>query len=223
MNWLRLTRPAAARRFDELSGDSAFMPGDLPSVYPGLRRELETSIPKFDDWTATKISYDLEVGFALRRALEKQGFDLRTAADDGFWRHLSLVVVPHLVLARWDDRPEDRFWRSRSRVWLRAMWWFVHLTWQGSERSTREAIDGFTTDDVVQLVERPGRGFRVELCRALIRAAGERKEGLRKFRQLMKLNTAKLVMIEPSFHEGGVDGYVRGLYTRLEPMEQPEP
>ncbi|MDB5937386.1 MAG: hypothetical protein JWQ01_4730 [Massilia sp.] len=216
MNWLRLTRTAASRRFDELSGDGAFTPGDLPLPYQGLRRELEILIPKFHDWPGSKISYDLEVGFALRRALENEGFDLRAAADDGFWRHLSLIVVPHIVLARWDDKPEDRFWRSRSRVWLRAMWWFVHLTWQGSERSTRAAVDGLTTDDVVQLVERPGRGFRVDLCRALVRAAGEREPALRKFRQLMKLNTAKLVMIEPAFQQGGVEGYVRGLYTRLE-------
>jgi hypothetical protein len=220
MNWTRLTRATAKRRFNELAESGDFQPGNLSQVYRSLRDQLKDAIPYYNAWNGTKISYDIQVGITLYRILGEHGFHLRAAADDGVWRHLSLMVVPDIVFRRWKDAAEDRFWRMRSRLWLRAMWWFIHLAWQGNEMATEAAVQGMTTDDVVQLVERPGQGFRVDLCRALIRAASRRQTDLRKFRQLMKLNTANVVMIEPSIQLGGVDGYAKALYARLESTGQ---
>src|SRR5690606_6422598 len=101
-----------------------------------------------------------------------------------------------------------------SRIWLRAMWWTVHLTWQGAEESTRKVLEGVTTDTVVQLVERPGKGgFRVDLTRDLFKKRWIYKPSQEQFRAIMKLNTAQIVLKEPLFCEGGVSGYVDALFS----------
>lgn len=217
MNWAKFTRNAASRKFDELRDADAFQPGSLAPGYPELRAAVLDSLPLFAKSDLEAGAYDIQAGLTLYKVLEARGFGLRHAADDGVWRYLSLIVLPDYVQSRWDKSQEARFWRDRSRIWLRAIWWFVHLSWQGDEASTRASVSGMSTDDVVQIVERPGRrGFRVELYRAMVRAAGARPQGQRKIRQLMKLNTATVVMIEPSAYRGGVFEYVEALYQQID-------
>lgn len=217
MNWLKLKAGAAKTRFDELDPAECVDMGDWPSEYQELRALIASAISLFSDSASSKFAYDLEMGLCLYRILGNAGFDLRSAADDAIWRHLSLVILPDYVHARWESLNEDRFWKSRSRIWLRAVWWFVHLAWQGDELSTRTAVNGMTTDSMVQIVERPGKnGFRIDLYRAIIRESGVRMIDEDHFRRLQKLNTARLVMIEPGLHPGGVDGYVKELIIRLD-------
>lgn len=215
MKWSALNPTLAGRRYDEMAATHAFTAAELAPEYAALRERLLLAIPPFD--TQKDIgagAYDVAVGLALYRILGEAGLDVRTAANDGVWRFLSLKVVPDLVAGRWGHLPEERFWRSRSRIWLRAVWWLVHLTWQGSEDQTQAVLADVTTDTVVQLVERPGRGgFRVELTRALFRERSRRRLSQGEFRSLMKLNTARVVVTEPSFCDGGVDGYVHELHA----------
>jgi hypothetical protein len=218
MKWMETDLVAARRRFAEMQAGGEFVPGALEPGYGQLRQELLSAFPVLTTKTA-KGRYDVEAGLALYRILGKRGFSLRQASSDGFWRHLSLEVLPDVVAARWDEQPSARFWSARSRIWLRVLWWFVHLSWQGKEQDTRDILDGITTDDMVQLVERPGRhGFRIDLCRALMRGRGARRaqaSGTERFRELMVLNTVTVVMTEPELHEKGPDGYVAGLYAAL--------
>lgn len=217
MNWTKLKRNAASRKFDEMKEADAFEPGTLNADYPDIRAAVRDSLPLFASSGLEAGVYDIRAGFALYKILNERGFGVRQAADDGIWRHLSIIVLPDYVHSRWDKSQEARFWRHRSRIWLRALWWFVHLSWQGDEATTRASVDGMSTDDVVQIVERPGRrGFRVELYRAMVQAAGARPPGQRKIRQLMKLNTATVVMIEPSAFRGGVSRYVQALYQQVD-------
>lgn len=217
MNWAKFTRNAASRKFDELKGADAFEPGTSNADYDNIRAAVLESLPLFADSELEAGAYDIQMGLALYRILKERGFGIRHAADEGIWRYLSLVVLPDYVKSRWDKAQEARFWSDRSRIWLRAVWWFVHLSWQGDDASTRASVDGMSTDDVVQIVERPGRrGFRVDLYRAMVRAAGARPQGQRKIRQLMKLNTATVVMVEPSAYSGGVSEYVEALYQQID-------
>lgn len=156
----------------------------------------------------------MKVGLAIYMILKDAGMDTRTAADDGWWRFLSLCVLPDLVKSRWEGAPPVRFWMGRSRIWLRAMWWTVHLTWQGSEENTQKVLEDVTTDTVVQLVERPGKGgFRVDLTRQIFRVRRLRKPSQDQFRAIMKLNTAQIVLKEPVLCEGGLFGYVDALFA----------
>ncbi|MFJ2545391.1 DUF6339 family protein [Pseudomonas sp. NPDC087612] len=218
MNWAKLTRNVASRKFEEMKEEDAFLPGTLAADYPSLRAAICDSLPLFVSSDLEAGVYDIQVGLTLYKHLSEYGFGVRQAADDGIWRYLSIVVFPDYVRSRWEkSQQEARFWRDRSRIWLRALWWFVHLSWQGDESSTRTSTFGMSTDDVVQIVERPGRrGFRVDLYRAMVSAAGARPPGQRKIRQLMKLNTAMSVMMEPSVFGGGVSSYVQALYQQID-------
>jgi hypothetical protein len=219
MKWMEFDRVTAQRRFAEMEATGQFKPGTLTMDYAQIRQELESSLAVLAATKTTRGRYDVEAGLALYRVLASRGFGLRQASADGFWRHLSLDVLPDVVAARWEDHQPTRFWSSRSRIWLRVVWWFIHLSWQGNEKETRDILAGVTTDDMVQLVERPGRhGFRIELCRAIMRARSARRNysaGSERFRELMTLNTVKVVMTEPELHEKGFDGYVAGLYSVL--------
>lgn len=189
------------------------MPAELTPDYRRLREILLPALPPFGLTPEQSVgAYDIETGLRLYQLLRAEGFTVRAAADDGVWRHLSLCVIPDRVEQRWPHRPDERFWRSRSRIWLRTVWWITHLAWQGNEATTRAALGAFTADMVVQLIERPGRhGFRVDLARALFLERTRHAIGQDGFRAMMKLNTARLIVVAPEFTDGGVIGYV----TRL--------
>lgn len=220
MKWSQLSNSASKRKFEELCSTTVFAAAELTSEYLQLRNKLLEVIPAFSGSEDQKAIYDVEVGLSLYRILMEAGFDVRSASNDGIWRHLSLSVIPDRVESRWLHRPEARFWRSRSRIWLRALWWLVHLAWQGSESATRKALTGVTTDMIVQIIERPGRhGFRVDLARSLFNIRKVNDATQTQFRALMKLNTARVVVVEPAFFDGGIAGYAKSLYAAISSVD----
>ncbi|WP_152035000.1 hypothetical protein [Pseudomonas ovata] len=218
MTFPTLNLKLSQRHFDELLKNDTFCPDVSNPKMKEVRRQLLAIVPLYDRNAHGNASgpgtFDMKVGLALYQVLAEAGLDIRTAADDGWWRFLSLRLLPDLVKSRWDSTPPVRFWKGRSRIWLRAVWWTVHLTWQGSEESTREVLEDVTTDTVVQLVERPGKGgFRVDLTRQIFRMRRLRKPSQDQFRAIMKLNTAQIVLKEPMLCEGGMFGYVDALFA----------
>lgn len=218
MSFPTLNLKLSQRHFDEMVKSDSFLPDMFSPEMEEVRRQLLSIVSLYDSTSRGNASgpgvYDMKVGLALFQVLAEAGMDIRTAADDGWWRFLSLRVLPDLVKSRWDSAPPVRYWKGRSRIWLRAMWWTVHLTWQGSEENTRKVLESVTTDTVVQLVERPGKGgFRIDLTRLIFKMRRLRKPSQDQFRAIMKLNTAQIVLKEPLFCEGGLFGYVDGLFA----------
>jgi hypothetical protein len=219
MSFPTLNLKLSQRHFDEMIKDDVFVPEDkLNPEMDEVRRQLLAIVSPYDPSARSNASgpgaYDMKVGLALFQVLAEAGMDIRTAADDGWWRFLSLRVLPDLVKSRWDNAPPVRYWKGRSRIWLRAIWWTIHLTWQGSEEKTRSVLESVTTDTVVQLVERPGKGgFRIDLTRLIFRMRRLRKPTQEQFRAIMKLNTAQIILKEPLFCEGGLFGYVDALFA----------
>lgn len=218
MSFPTLNLKLSQRHFDEMVKSDAFLPDISNPEMVKVRRQLLAIVSRYDPTARSNASgpgaYDMKVGLALYRVLAEAGMDIRTAADDGWWRFLSLRVLPDLVKSRWDSAPPVRFWKGRSRIWLRALWWTVHLTWQGSEEETRKMLASVTTDTVVQLVERPGKGgFRIDLTRLIFKMRQLRQPTQDQFRAIMKLNTAQIVLKEPVFCEGGLFGYVDALFA----------
>lgn len=217
MSFPTLNLKLSQRHFDEMVKTNTFLLDTNPEMEE-VRRQLLAIVSLYDPNAGSNASgpgaYDMKVGLALYRVLADAGIDIRTAADDGWWRFLTLRVLPDLVISRWDSTQPVRFWKGRSRIWLRAIWWTVHLTWQGSEESTRKVLESVTTDTVVQLVERPGKGgFRIDLTRLIFRMRRVRKPSQDQFRAIMKLNTAQIVLKEPMFCAGGLSGYVDALFA----------
>lgn len=143
----------------------------------------------------------------------------REASNNAMWRYLSLCVIPDIVSKRWGMDNDDRFWRKPNRVWLKTLWWYCHLAWQGNEKMTKDVLKNNSTDEILQLIDRTGRGgYRVALYREVMKqyfeTTGPKRTGL--FRKIMKLNTARIQVIEPELGAGGVSRYVSDLFEYFE-------
>ena len=150
---------------------------------------------------------DVIFGLKLYDYLNSQEwFNLRVAANTDFWRYLSVSV-----------------WKRPMRIWLKSLWWYVHFSWCGSLEETEILLlkPMFSTDTILNLVERSGKnGTNIDLYRDIIKTYSclgadviERfkNRGLKEtdlFRAIMKLNTAKIIVTEPSLCMGGVHGYI---------------
>jgi len=103
------------------------------------------------------------------------------------------------------------------------MWWYIHLSWQGTSEATYEILKNNTTDTISQLVERTGKnGYRVEMTRILMRKhynvtkEMSAQQRMLLFRKVSKLTTARTKLIEPAFVVGGLESYVKDLYGYFE-------
>lgn len=199
---------------------------DIQGINEKVRNELEAKgIVKRADYYI-----DAHLGLELYNYMSNlPWFSMRVASNDGFWRYLSVMVVPDIVAQRWGKDNSDHFWSKPTRIWLRAVWWFIHLSWQGNYEKTKELIDcpHFNTDTILNFVERNGRkGTYVEAYRRIIQYYGmlddgtvERfgrrgaKSGDDLFRIVMKLNTAKLLVMDPGLYRDGEKGYAKALYN----------
>lgn len=160
-------------------------------------------------------AFDLHIGLILYRILkEEYGFNERLAAQDEIWRYLSLEVFPDLVYERFGIN-DHRFYKGTRRIWLKSIWWYVHLSWQGTEEDTFDILKNNSADEVLQLLDRSGNGgYRIDLTREMMRQYKVYDNGkvAQLFRRVLKLNTARLNMIEPSLVDGGIEAYVTDLY-----------
>lgn len=224
MNWLELKRDEAQSRYEQFCDSGEF---DYHADYEELRNDLcmlfgsaLTSIGITDNQISEKnnsYQVDLLFGLSLYEVLnEKYGMNVRLAATEGIWRYLSVCVVPDLVEKRYGKDHPDRFWKKSKRLWLRVLWWYIYLSWQGNVETTREVLKDNSTDEILQLVDRCGRGgYRVDLYRELMRKNSELDATVRRqkqiFRKMMVLNTARVQVLEPELTPGGNRGYVASL------------
>lgn len=197
---------------------------DLNSVYLQIEIGYEDN-PKRD------YLIDINYGIYLYEYLKsKDWFNIRIAADDGFWRYLSLVVVPNVVAKRWGDN-EKHFWQQSNRIWLKTLWWYIHLTWNENPDKTLQIISGFSfnTDMIQGLVERAGyKGNFINVYRSIVyhyskvpkeviiefkKRVSTKSDNL--FRAIMRLNTARSLVLDPCLCKGGEDGYVKSLFKDL--------
>lgn len=191
-------------------------PDSLVSIRDALIKAREDIFDQegFDGADKLDYKFDLLFGLKLYEILSPSaGFNDRAASSDDIWRLLSIKVVPDIVHARWSLNA-DRYYKQSRRIWLKAMWWYIHLSWQGTPEKTLAILQKNTTDTVVQLVERPGLGYHVEMYRELMKQYAEYEDTSRNlFRQVMKLNTAQLLIISPELIEGEIPSYVQDLFV----------
>ncbi|TDL98660.1 hypothetical protein ERX27_02470 [Macrococcus brunensis] len=165
---------------------------------------------------ANKLGYefDLKYGIAIYSLLnEAIGFTNRIAAKDDIWRYLSVNVIPDVVHARW-GKHEDRYFRNSRRIWLKTIWWYVALSWHNNAEETYQLLKNNTTDTIMNLVERPGIGYHIELYREIMLQYNDHEDNDRNlFRSVLKLNTARLAVVTPELSEGGIKGYVNNLFA----------
>lgn len=212
------------------------MRADLQQAFQKAQKEADKDVKAGKVSSSRAIYYsDLLFGMHLYLYLNKQSwFSIRVALNDDFWRYVSLKVIPDVVAIRHGYEKEDRYWKTSRRIWLRALWWYLFLSWQGSEEATLHllSMERFSTDEMANLIERTGRnGLQVEVCRTIMKLYGQvpsqtlhnfdqklhvydRYGSL--FRVISKLNTAKSIVLIPEFVEGGIEGYVKSLFAEVD-------
>ena len=189
---------------------------------------------------------DLKVGLRLYELLRPEsGFEVIKANDDDIWRYISVCVMPDLTFIRYPNQPSDveiireyipnlsyaigvkaekdsvrikkkRFYSHTRRIWLKTLWWYVHLGWQGDSQKTYEVLKNNGTNIISHFIERPGRGYREQLFRCMLyyySLLPEQKDST--FRAAAKLNLAKCVSLEPALTEGGEAKYSEKLFDEV--------
>ncbi|CAH2763177.1 Uncharacterised protein [Erysipelothrix amsterdamensis] len=196
----------------------------LDGNYENLRKKLTEyylSIPSDREYMK-----DLQFGLYLYDVLKNEnGMTLREASDEQIWIDLQVRVIPNIVAMRWGYENDVRFYKTKNRLWLRTIWWYIHLSWQGDVENTSKILRRNTTDEILQLVDRTSKkGFDVNLYREIMRVYDLRRDkyelshrdsnqkGL--FRKVMTLNTLYIQTIEPGLYEGGIEGYVNMLFDK---------
>ncbi len=222
--WKELDKDSASVLFDEYCSTETV---DCPSEYTELRADMcalfsqaLSEIGISPELISTKnYSYQVDYVYGLKIYCllnKKYGMTPRAASSAGIWRFLSVQVVPDIIDMRYGNNHPDRYWKKAKRIWLRVLWWYIHLSWQGDETKTADVLKDNSTDEILQLVDRCGRGgYRVELYRELMRQhaaldpAERRKNQI--FRKIMVLNTARVQVVEPALVCGGEEQYVSDL------------
>ena len=196
---------------------------DLSTLFEKVQNDCNNQEQRTGDYFI-----DVKFGILLYTFLtSKSWFSLRLAADDGFWRYLSLKVIPDIVAIRWGKDNDSHYWSTPNRVWLKQIWWYVFLSWRNDELSTRRIVESpnCSTDTILNFVERTGKkGTCVDAYRWIIyyysiipqnMVAEYKKRGKNcdLFRVVMKLNTARMMVAEPVLCFGGCQGYAKKLFV----------
>jgi hypothetical protein len=213
---------AAEKKFGQLTD-----PVDLSKIVLGpqwkevreaLLREWDNACKEGGYAPDGSFNYGFDVFFGIRLYQllnEKIGFTNRVACDDNVWRFLSLSVIPDLVVKRYGLKP-DHFYKMSKRIWLKSIWWYIKLAWEGNAEDTQELLARNTTDTILQLVERPGLGYYVQVDHEILKRIRdiETSDNSRNvLRAVLKLNTAWLATMSPELYKGGVKGYVDDLFN----------
>lgn len=193
----------------------------LTDKYQLLRDRLIKRVNDYKIENGNEINtykFDLFFGLCLYEETNKI-WELRKnnkiASNEQFWIYINLEVIPDLIYDRWKDvsNPRIRFYQLSRRIYTNTLWWYINLSWQGNINLTKEILKDFSTDTIVQLFERAGGGYNVDLYRMIIKKHHQLLKNTSShrvilFRSLMKMNTIYLRTIEPEFYEGGIEGYV---------------
>lgn len=216
ISWPNYTLGQAEKDFNNLTSDNVIQT-NLSHDFKLIRDELiETrdiiyDIYEFDDGIHHKYTFDLEFGLFFYQLLNTK-IENRDIYLDDVWRFLSIKVIPDIIHARWNLN-EDRYFKMSRRIYLKQLWWYIHLSWNTNAKKTYEILKNNTTDTILNLVERPGLGYNIEMYREIMKQYSNYKDsnGIL-LRRIMVLNTARSKNISPELVEGGVSGYVNKLF-----------
>lgn len=222
INWynLRYEYSAAERDFNKLQVFTHSVgPIKIRDDFKLLREQLirardevfETH--KLDGSEKLDYTFDLAFGLKIYEILNGQlGFTNRVASSDDVWRYLTICVIPDIVHSRWGLH-DERFYKSPRRIWLKTIWWYIHLSWKENINETYQLLSENTTDTIQQLVERPGIGYHIDLYREIMRQYNFYLDPTRNvFRSVLKLNTARLLTTSPELVENSIESYVKDLF-----------
>ena len=200
MNVKRISKEEARELFDRfLSNDTidTNLFNDLDAFYSAMRKDLLSLIPKRPNTGG----YGEDLFFAkniyeyFRRI---HNFDEKLAEDYDFWRYICIKVAPEIIALR-HAKDQKYYFEQPNRMYFPVMWWYMHMSYQGSIEKTLQVLNDLSTDYIMQLVDRKGRyGFYLEVSREIMRCISLVPKNIRNhkesdkilFRRVMIQNTA---------------------------------
>ena len=218
----RLSQPA----FDDLIKQwSLYKVDGFDENYLELRNKVVDVYKTYKDISDYEV--DLRIGICIYEELnEAVGFTNVVANDDDVWRYLSCIVFPDITHMRYPPSKTDlndghrlntkRFYLHTRRIWLKTLWWYIHLSWQGTSDLTYSVLKHFGTDTISDLFERPGKGYRLSLYRELMKDYSQISSiNADNFNKIQKQNLVNCRTVEPALTDGGEEGYVLRLLEQL--------
>lgn len=223
--WDSLNGEEVLNRMDAHSESLPVSPKNYRMMHFDILEFYEESRDTVQGGPKEKYNSDLDFGLKLYEYLnEKHGMDAVTASDDDVWRYMQMEVVPAIIFDRWpaDDVRgninDERFWKNSRRIWLKTLWWYVHLSLQNdSLTETRKILSENNSDTISQLVERSGVGYRIDLYREIMKRLYLSESSDRNLlRKVLKLNVVHCATIEPLLFASGLGEYVENLFAYFE-------
>ena len=234
----KLTKAQAKEYVDEIDklSSSAFedfiarwannIVGEYAPEYEELRNKI---IPVYK--TAKSVGayeVDLRIGLALYKEFNpNNGFTFVMASDDDIWRYLSCKVFPDITYERYPTPEKEvrekgghlnhkRFYSHTRRIWVKTLWWYIFLSWQGDEEKTYEVLKDFGTDTISDFIERTGQGYRINLYRRLmLEYSSVENKSSELFNHIQKQNLVNCRTTEPALVKNAEKGYVDSLFQQL--------
>ncbi|KUE73068.1 hypothetical protein AUQ37_04200 [Candidatus Methanomethylophilus sp. 1R26] len=237
MNWMKMSKIEAKSLTDSLNKmdtdtfDRQLEEWSLDKVsgisddYSKLRAYLYGAARKYtgtDDVCYQHWDYSMDLKLAVdlyRYTVQSMGMTPAIASEDDIWIYIHMKVVPGIMYARWAGSERvnaKRCWSIGARLWFKSLWWYIYLSMQNdSLDETYEILKNNGSDDIYQLLDRKGNGYRVELCRSIMRRYGNTpNHGKILLKRVLKLNVLNCATIVPELYDGGLDAYVEMLFNR---------
>ena len=220
MKYEELNREEAKKVFQKLrdNGISEDYFDSLKPEYKKIREDILSFVPSIEK----TYSFDLKFGIKLYEYFSKNNFDdfnEAVASNYDFWRYICLKVIPDIVAKR-HGFVDTYFYDKNVRIYIPTLWWFIEMSYQGDLDSTYNCLSRFSTDYILQFVERPGRdGLYIDVVRCIFKylnglsleVINEKKGKQILIRRLLIQHTAKNLNFNLVV-EGKTDLYVKGLF-----------
>ncbi|MCR8968463.1 hypothetical protein [Facklamia sp. 7083-14-GEN3] len=217
LDWPTYSYSDAANDMEKIDNNTLTKPilkGEFSILRQNLLKARDEIYEKygFDRGIDKKYIFDLEFGLKFYEALLPY-LDNRRSSIDDTWRYLSVKVIPDIVHGRF-GLDENRFYKQSRRIYLKQIWWYIHLGWSENTEKTYNILKDNTTDTIQSIVERPGLGYNIPVYREILNQHSTYKnKDAHLLRRVMKLNTARVKLTSPELFPGGVQGYVSKLFS----------
>ena len=179
--------------------------------------EIKEKINNEENSNSRLHTIDMYFGLELYEFLRNnKNFTRKYESNYGFWRYLACFVIPDIIADRWKIEKTDHFYSKPTAIYPFQVFWYINLSWQGSREATISILQGNQEDHILQLVDRPSTiGVNLNLYRRIMKELSFINPKNRKdaFRYVMLKNTSKLVNMRPELFPGGIEGYVKMLFS----------
>lgn len=193
----------------------------LNSSYLEIRKKLIELFGDDSKRTRYTYSFDFEFGLGMYVYLRtKLGMTEADASNDDIWRYIQMKVVPDIIIKRWPFKNgminAKRLYKNPSRMYLKVLWWYIHILWDNDGLSTRTHK---AQVDISQIIDRSGgsEGNSIELYKEILHVYGRVDQSKRTnlIERVLMLDASYRTVIEPELTSGGLHKYVVDLYKEL--------